>query len=207
MLDLFGACTGMPIIWDFAQKSGCSEGWVIMSLETSRKRNLQAQKRYRDRQKEKLGGLEDQMAVLTNRISELQTVHDSLEARNKSLQRFSELQEASDSREPSASGSNENNEVGIHERWKFQGSRRLLCNIRLRLCLYPYLQCNTISYGEVGGKKHQACFKSNHPSWHLRCNRAWVLLISFKMTLPIWECVLVDSQNTDVPLNSDKKWL
>lgn len=53
--------------------------------------NRKAQKRYRDRQKAKRDGIEDQVAVLTMRIKELETAHQSLSGRNRTLERCAEL--------------------------------------------------------------------------------------------------------------------
>lgn len=59
----------------------------------SRQKGRAAQKRYRDKQKARREGMEDQVAVLTRRIAEMQAAHDSLQNRNKSLERWVELAE------------------------------------------------------------------------------------------------------------------
>ena len=66
---------------------------VSEHYDMARAKNRAAQKRYRERRRKERDGIEDQVAVLTRRIAAMQVAHDSLEVRNKSLERFAELAE------------------------------------------------------------------------------------------------------------------
>ena len=67
--------------------------YLLTGIEDSESRNRskENQKRYRERVKAKKEGLEDQIAVLSRRVAELEATQSSLEDRNKYLERFQEL--------------------------------------------------------------------------------------------------------------------
>ena len=62
-----------------------------------RSQKQETQKRYRERQKAKRDEIADQVSVLTRRLADMQSAHDSLAMRNKVLERFAELSEARES--------------------------------------------------------------------------------------------------------------
>lgn len=61
------------------------------ALELARFKNKLAQKRYRDRQRVKKSNLFSHIASLERKLARLQTTHEDLEAKNKSLEEVANL--------------------------------------------------------------------------------------------------------------------
>ena len=61
------------------------------ALRAKSTKNKASQKRYRERVKAKKESIEDQVAVLSRRVAELEATQSSLEDRNRHLERLSEL--------------------------------------------------------------------------------------------------------------------